>query len=132
MSYGYGHAPGQRQLRVGEEIRHALAATLASGALRDPGLRNISITITEVRTTPDLKHAQVYIVPLGGENMESVLKVLHRARPFLRRQVARAVYLKHVPDLHFKPDISFDNADHIGALLRDPRVKDDTQCRTDD
>lgn len=113
-----GTTPSQRQLRVGEEIRHSLAMVMERGELRDPGLHDVSVTVTEVRATPDLKHAQIYIMPLGGGDVESVLKALNRAKPYLRRQIAKAVHLKYAPDLHFKADESFDNADHISALLR--------------
>ncbi len=111
-------APNQRQLRVGEEIRHALVQVLERGELRDSALADVSITVTEVRAAPDLKTAQVYIMPLGGGNVEGVVKALEKARSFLRRKVARSVHLKYVPDLHFRSDMSFDNARHIDDLLR--------------
>lgn len=123
-------APSQRQLRVGEEIRHALAMILERGELRDPGLQGTPITVTEVRATPDLRHAYVYVVPLGGvqasSDLDAVLKALGRARPFLRRQISKMLTLKFSPDLHFEADETFDEADRIGALLRDPHVAQDT------
>ncbi len=123
-------APSQRQLRVGEEIRHALAMILERGELRDPGLQGVSVTITEVQAAPDLRHAYVYIMPLGGERsggeLDTVLQALKRARPFLRRHISKALSLKFSPDLHFAADETFDEADRIGALLRDPHVAQDT------
>ena len=121
MSTRGGNAPSQRQLRVGEEVRHALAMVMERGELRDPGLHGVSVTITEVRATPDLKHAYVYIMPLGGGDIEGVLKALNRAKPYLRRQIAKGAQLRHAPDLHFKADETFDNAEHISALLRDSK-----------
>lgn len=119
-------APTQRQLRVGEEIRHALAETLRSDDLRDPMLRDVSITVTEVRIGPDLRNATVFVMPLGGARAESpriadIIAALNRAGPFLRGRVARAIHLKFAPNLHFKADTSFDEADKIGGLLRSVR-----------
>jgi len=119
-------APSQRQLRVGEEIRHALAMIFERGELRDPGLQGAPITVTEVQASPDLRHAYVYIMPLGGDDRENALKALKRARPFLRRQISKSLGLRFSPDLHFEIDVTFDEADHISALLRDPRVAQDT------
>ncbi len=119
-------APSQRQLRVGEEIRHTLAMILERGELRDPGLKGASITVTEVRATPDLRHAHVYVMPLGGGDRAEALQALKRARPFLRRHISKALTLKFSPDLHFALDETFDESDRIGALLRDPHVAQDT------
>lgn len=121
-----GKAPSQRQLRVGEEIRHTLAMILERGELRDPGLQRAPITVTEVRATPDLRHAYVYIMPLGGGDGDAVLQGLRRARPFLRRHISKSLALKFSPDLHFELDETFDESDRIGALLRDPHVAQDT------
>jgi ribosome-binding factor A len=117
--------PSQRQLRVGEEIRHLLAQVLERGELRDPDLVDVAITVTEVRITPDLKHASIYVMPLGGEDSEKAVAALGRARSFLRHQVARELTLKYIPDLHFKLDETFDEASHINLLLKDPRVAQD-------
>ena len=84
-------APSQRQLRVGEELRHVLAHVLERGDLRDPGLAGVTVTVTEVRVSPDLRNATAYVVPLGGGAAEDVLGALARARPYLRRKVADAV-----------------------------------------
>lgn len=131
MSGRGDRAPSQRQLRVGEEIRHALAMVLERGELRDPGLQGVPVTITEVQASPDLRHAYVYVMPLGGEReggeLVAVLKALGRARPYLRRQISKALTLKFSPDLHFAADETFEEADRIGALLRDPHVAQDTR-----
>jgi len=115
----------QRQLRVGEELRHTLAQIFEHGTLRDPALSGVSVTVTEVRVSPDLRNATAFVMPLGGGNTEAVVAALRHAAPFLRREVARAVNLKFAPNLSFQPDGSFDEASHIDALLRDPQVARD-------
>jgi ribosome-binding factor A len=117
--------PSQRQLRVGEEVRHALARVLERGKLRDPGLEGVTVTVTEVRMSPDLRRAHVFVTPLGGGPAATVVRALARARPFLRRQVAQAVDLKYVPDMDFVADGSFDQALRIESLLADPAVARD-------
>ncbi len=108
----------QRQLRVGEELRHALAWLLERGDIRDPGLQGVTVTVTEVQVSPDLRNATAYIVPLGGADIAPVLAALTRARPFLRRHIATAVRLQYVPNLSFEADTSFDRASRIDSLLR--------------
>jgi len=117
--------PSQRQLRVGEALRHALSDVLERGNLRDPAFRNISITVTEVRASPDLKNATAFVMPLGGEAADAIVEALGRAAPFLRSAIAKQVELRHVPRLQFKVDRSFGQADHIDALLRQPQVARD-------
>ena len=117
--------PSQRQLRVGEALRHALSDVLERGNLRDPAFRNISITVTEVRASPDLKNATAFVMPLGGEAADAIVEALGRAAPFLRSAIAKQVELRHVPRLQFKVDRSFGQADHIAALLRQPQVARD-------
>ncbi|HEX9461802.1 MAG TPA: 30S ribosome-binding factor RbfA [Alphaproteobacteria bacterium] len=117
--------PGTRPLRVGEEIRHALAAVLARGELRDPALAGQSITVSEVRVSPDLTRATVFVTPLGGGAIEGVVAALNRAAPFLRGQVVKAVKLRRAPELGFVPDTSFDYASRIDEALRDPAVRRD-------
>ena len=117
--------PSQRQLRVGEEIRHALARILMEGELRDPDLAGASITITEVRLTPDLGTATAFIMPLGGEDQGPVLAALKRAAPFLRGQVSSALTLRYTPRLRFELDRSFEEAQRIESLLRSDRVRRD-------
>lgn len=117
--------PGQRLLRVGEEIRHALAAVFERETFRDPDLANVSLTVTEVRTSPDLRHARVYIVPLGGGDTTAILAALKRVKPFLRRRIAEMVHFKFLPDLIFAADTTFDQAEHIATLLHRPEVARD-------
>lgn len=120
-------APSQRQLRVGELIRHALAEILQRGEVHDPALEGHVITVPEVRMSPDLKIATAYVMPLGGKGGEEVVKAFARNKKFLRGGVARRVNLRHAPDLRFRLDPSFDEGDRIGALLRDPTVKRDLE-----
>lgn len=117
--------PSQRQLRVGEEIRHVLVEILARGQLRDPELQGVSVTVSEVRASPDLKHATAYVLPLGGQNVEAVVKALRRAAGFLRGEVARAVQLRTAPQLDFAADRSFEEASRIESVLRRPEVQRD-------
>ena len=117
--------PSQRQLRVGEELRHVLAAVLARGDLRDPGLSGTSVTVTEVRVSPDLRAATTFVVPLGGGDATVVLAGLRRATPYLRAQVARSVRLKFAPRLTFRIDTSFDYASKIDTLLHESTVNAD-------
>ena len=118
---GAARAPSQRQLRMGELLRHVLAEVLVRGAFRDPVLANTRVTITEVRPSPDLKNATVFVTPLGGEDMNAVVDALERAQGFLRAQVAKSIEARVVPTLSFKPDLSFANAERIDALLSKDR-----------
>lgn len=117
--------PGQRQLRVGEEIRHALAYIFERETLRDPALANVRLTVTEVRPSADLRTARVYVVPLGGGDMKPILEGLARVKPFLRREMAARVDFRFIPDLSFAADNSFDEAAHILTLLHKPEVARD-------
>ncbi len=117
--------PGTRPLRVGEEIRHALAAVIGRGELRDPDLAGQSITVSEVRVSPDLMRATVFVTPLGGGDIARVVAALNRAAPFLRSQVVKAVKLRRAPEIGFAPDTSFDYASRIDEALRDPAVRRD-------
>ena len=118
-------APSQRQLRVGELIRHALAEMLGRGEVRDPYLEGLVVTITEVRPSPDLRTATVFVMPLGGVGGELVLGALGRAAPFIRGRIAREVDLRFAPELRFALDETFDEATRIEKLLRSPRVARD-------
>lgn len=121
-----GHKPaGQRPLRVGEELRHALAQVLARGDIHDSALAGLSITVSEVRVSPDLKNATAFVLPLGGENTEAALAGLDRCAPYLRGQLARLVPLRYSPRLSFRLDESFATASRIEALLRRPEVAAD-------
>jgi ribosome-binding factor A len=117
--------PGQRQLRVGEEIRHVLARIFERESLRDPALAGVRLTVTEVRPSADLRHARVYVVPLGGGAMDAILAGLKRVRPYLRREMAGQLQMKFIPDLSFAADTSFDEAAHILELLHKPEVARD-------
>jgi ribosome-binding factor A len=117
----------QRQLRVGEELRHALAQLLRPGALRDPVLSDASITVTEVQVSPDLRSATAFVMPLGGCNTTDIVAGLRRSAPFLRGRIARLVRLRRVPSLDFSLDDAFDNAERIAELLRSDAVERDLQ-----
>ena len=111
-------APSQRQLRAGELIRHAVAEVLTREEIHHDDLAGIAITVTEVAMSPDLRQATCYFMPLGGKDADKILSALNETGPWLSGQVARRVHLKFTPRLHFRIDESFDNADHIGELLR--------------
>ena len=117
--------PGQRQLRVGEALRHALADILARGELRDPELAGLQVTVTEVRVSPDLRAATAFVVPFGGGDATALAKALNRATGFFRMRLTDAVELRVAPTVHFAPDLSFDKADRIERLLHDPAVARD-------
>src|SRR6202521_4578010 len=117
--------PGQRQLRVGEELRHALAQLLRPGELRDPALRDASITVTEVRVSPDLRNATAFVMPLAGSNAEEIMAGLKRSAIFLKGRAARMVELRQVPNIAFAFDGAFDAAARIAALLHRPEVERD-------
>lgn len=121
-----GAGPSQRQLRVGEEVRHVLAEILARGDLYEPVLSGLSITVSEVRMSPDLRHATAYVTPLGHmEDAEEVLQALGRiARP-IQGEIGRKVHLKFTPRLSFRLDTSFDYALRIDTLLHRPEVEQD-------
>src|SRR6267142_1915400 len=120
-------AASQRQLRVGEELRHALAQLLRPGELRDPALRDANITVTEVRVSPDLKNATAFVMPLAGANEAEIMAGLKRSAPFLKGRVAHTVELRQAPNIVFAIDSAFENAARIEALLRRPEVERDLQ-----
>ena len=119
----------QRQLRVGEEIRHLLAEVFLRTEFRDPALAQARFTIAEVRASPDLRHATVFISRLGSPDIAPLLPALRRAAPFLRGQIARQLKLRMMPDLQFLPDTALDEASRINALLRRPDVRRDLETR---
>ncbi|MDP4795326.1 MAG: 30S ribosome-binding factor RbfA [Rhodospirillales bacterium] len=125
MSRQPDKAPTQRQLRVGEEIRHVVAQALERGEIRDPAVKGVAITVTEVRLSPDLKNATAYVVPLGGGDAKPVVDALNRASGFIRGWVARNIRLRHVPRVAFEADISFDEAERIENVLKNPHVSRD-------
>lgn len=120
-----GKPPSQRQLRVGEEVRHALADLFRRGDFHDPELASLNVTVTEVRISPDLSNATVFYSTLGGERMEEAQVALKRGAAFLRGQVARMVNLRHAPTLSFEGDTSFDYAHRIDSILHSPEVARD-------
>ena len=122
---GSAKGPSQRQLRAGELIRHALVDILAREDLRDPDLAGVSVTISEVRASPDLKHASAFCAPLGGGEPEKIAAALNRCASFLRGRLGRQIELKFTPRLKFLVDKSFDEATHIDTLLRRPEVARD-------
>ncbi len=124
--------PSQRQQRVAELVRHALAEVLSRGDLQDDVLARHVITIPEVRMSPDLKLATAYVMPLGGKDEDAVIRALDRNRKLLRQEVARRVNLKFAPDLRFRRDESFDEAARIDALLRSEKVARDTTPSSSD
>lgn len=116
--------PSQRQLRVGELIRHALSDLLIRGDIHDEVIASHVITISEVRMSPDLRNATIYVMPLGGEDVEPVLVALERNKRFIRGTVARAVNLKFAPEIRFLKDESFESGQRIDRLLdslKEPR-----------
>jgi len=118
-----GHS--QRQLRVGEEIRHLLAELLERGNMRDPDLRDATITVTAVDVSPDLRNAIAFVMPLGGQDKDRLLAALRRAAPWFRGRVSEKAGLRSAPEIRFELDRTFDEADKIGTLLRRPDVARD-------
>ena len=125
---GRGHS--QRQLRVGEELRHALSELLRSGGLRDPALRDANITVTEVRVSPDLRNATAFVMPLAGANADEIMSGLKRSAPYLKAMLARSVELRQTPNVAFAYDTAFDSAARISHLLHKPEVERDLGAPT--
>ena len=118
-------APSQRQLRVAEVIRRALSDVLSRGDVHDADLAHTSVTVSEVRCSPDLRHATAFVLPLGGVNTEGVVRALTRNRAEIRRLVTAQIDLKYSPELSFEPDLSFDRMDRTRELLGSPAVRRD-------
>lgn len=114
--------PSQRQLRVGESVRHALSMVLERGAIYDPDLAGVSITVTEVEMSPDLRVAKAHVVPLGGDDGPRIVEALNRAAPAVRHLMAPAMTLKFMPSVRFELDTTFDEAGRIGELLHRARA----------
>src|SRR4051794_34660924 len=123
--------PSQRQLRVGELIRHKLAEMLARGDIHDDVLASHVITVPEVRLSPDLKLATAYVIPLGGETTKEVLDALERHKRYIRAEIAHAVNLKFAPDIRFRRDETFEEASRIDNLLASPKVRQDVDSDKD-
>ena len=117
--------PSQRQLRVGEMLRHALAQILMRAEIRDPDLEGISVTVTQVKPSPDMRHATVFVEPLGGRNAKEIVAALNRHKSFLRGEMGHMIDLKFTPDLRFIEDESFSEAQKIEDILKSDRVQRD-------
>jgi len=122
-----GPGPSQRQLRVGELIRRTLAEVLARGDVHDPDLNRLSITVGEVRTSPDLKIATAYVLPLGGKGSDEVVQLLARNKSELRRIIGKKLALKYAPDLRFQLDETFDRMDDTRRILSQDVVRRDVE-----
>jgi ribosome-binding factor A len=123
--------PSQRQLRVGELVRHTLSELFTRGDVHDPVIQGHLITVPEVRMSADLRLATIYVMPLGGRNTEEVLAALERNKKYLRGEIARGVNLKFAPEIQFRADERFDEAERIEKLLRTPRVRRDLEDGTE-
>jgi ribosome-binding factor A len=121
-----------RQLRVGELVRHALADMLSRGEVHDPVIEAHMITVPEVRMSPDLRLATIYIMPLGGRDAQQVLDALEANKRYMRGEIARRVNLKFAPDIRFRIDERFDEAERIEKLLRTPEVRRDLETGKDE
>lgn len=121
------NGPTQRQLRVGELLRHTLAAILREGNVRDVDLAGVSVTITEVKTSPDMRHSTVFCEPLGGKDATKVIKALNRHKAFIRGELGRQITLRFTPELHFVEDTSFAEAERIETILKSPLVARDLE-----
>jgi ribosome-binding factor A len=122
----------QRQLRVGELIRHELAEMLSRGDVHDPVIEAHMITVPEVRMSPDLRLATIYVMPLGGRDEDEVLGALERNKRYMRGEIARRVNLKFAPEIRFRIDERFDEAERIEKLLRTPEVRRDLDGEKDE
>ena len=120
-----GGEPSQRMLRVAELIRHAMAQLLSRGEINDPDLAGLVVTVPSVKMSPDLKLATIYVMPLGGKAQSEIVTILDRHKKFLRGEVAHRVNLKFAPEIRFRVDESFANAEKIDALLNSPQVARD-------
>ena len=117
------HGPSQRQLRVGEMLRHALSEVLRENDIRDPDLDGVSVTITQVKPSPDMRHATVFCAPLGGRNGKAIVSALNRHKGFLRGEMGHLITTKFTPDLRFVEDESFAEAQKIETILKSPEVQ---------
>ena len=124
--------PSQRQLRVGEMLRHSLSDILTRGDIRDPDLEGISVTVTQVKPSGDMRHATVFVEPLGGKNAKAIVQALNRHRGFIRGQMGRTITMKFTPDLRFVEDESFAEAEKIERLLKSDVVQRDLNAEDSD
>ncbi len=126
-----GKSASQRQLRVGEMLRGALSEILTRGDIRDPALQGAIITVSEVRVSPDLLNAIIYVVPLGHPDPDSIVEALTRAKKYVRGELARSVNMKFMPDLTFSADTTFDYAESVANILNSPKVARDLKGQAD-
>jgi ribosome-binding factor A len=124
--------PSQRQLRVGELIRRILSEVLSRGDVHDPDLNRFYITVGEVQMSADLRVATVHVMPLGGKDVEAAISLLAKHQGELRHHVSKGMVIKHVPELRFRRDITFDQLDETRRLLADARVQRDVAAASDD
>ncbi|PJI37652.1 30S ribosome-binding factor RbfA [Ferrovibrio sp.] len=132
---GRDELPGgrsQRQLRVGEELRHILSDVLRNGHFRDPDLADLVVTVTEVRISPDLKAATAFVMPLGGSDAPKIIAGLNRASAYIRTEAVKQINLRVAPQFSFKLDHSFDEAARVTRLLQQPAVRADLDKEPDD
>lgn len=127
-----GRPASTKMLRVGEEIRQKLTEIIRRTSLDDPALQGQVITVSEVRMSPDLRHATIFASPLGGENIVEITEALRRAAPIFRSQLGRNLKLRHVPELAFQPDQSFAAADEMEQLIAQARARDARIQRDDE
>jgi ribosome-binding factor A len=132
LGHRSSQGPGQRQLRAGELVRHALVEILRVEDLQDPALAGVSVTLTEVRMSPDLRRATCFVEPLGGVHAAEVVDGLNRTARFLRGRLGHAVVLKFTPELRFVHDQSFEEAARMNRLFDDPRIRRDIETGDDD
>jgi len=124
--------PSQRQLRVGEALRHAIAEVLYRNEIRDPDLEGVSVTVTQVKPSPDMRYATVYCEPLGGQNAKAIIAALNRHKGFLRGEMGHRLTMKFTPDLRFVEDESFAEAQKIETILKSPQVQRDLHAEPDE
>src|ERR1700744_4301764 len=124
--------PSQRQLRVGEALRHALADVLYRHEIRDPELEGVSVTITQIKPSPDMRYATVYCEPLGGKHAKEIVAALNRHKGFLRGEMGRLITMKFTPELRFVEDESFAEAEKIETILKSERVSRDLAAEDGD
>lgn len=117
--------PSTRQLRVSEQVRHVLADVFTRTEFRDPELYGVTVTVTEVRVSPDFRHATVFVTRLGRDDIHALLPALKRVSSFLRKRLSQSLRLRTVPELHFQPDVSMDHAMEVENLLHTPEVQRD-------
>ena len=127
----HDRGPSQRQLRVGEVLRHALSQILRRIEIRDPDLEGVSVTVTQVKPSPDMRHATVFVEPLGGKNAKQIVASLNRHKAFLRGEMGHMIELKFTPELRFIEDQSFSEAQKIEDILKSERVQRDLKAGDD-